>query len=185
MPMQTYRIQFRAPWPGGPQEFYYWSNVYHALVDSFDEFDLTRDTVLDVSSRMSNHDVRLDRLLITWSDTDVVVQDSGASWPANTLLIGDWPALTNTVLASFYAGGKRVGYKRYRSPIRSADMDDGYLTNSAHAFYQTTVRQLITRGTRFCNTQGVVWETSQVDRLVRMWQIRHGSKRAIRSGLYP
>lgn len=183
--MALYRaeMQYRAPWVGGPQEFYYWTNSYYFRASTFDDFDYGRDTVGDVSSRVSHFTTRLDWLRITNLTSSTVVQNSAFSWPANTLLVGDTSSIANTVLASYWKDGRRVGFNRFRSPVRDEDMVDGRLTEDAIAYYHSAANLLVIAGLQFQTAAGEVYDTVVIDPLVRMWQIRHGTKRSMRRAL--
>lgn len=180
--MTVYRmdVQLRAPWVNGPQAYYYWANSYYFDALTIDDYDYARDAALDVTSRMSNSLIRLDWFRIRVLSTGVVVQNQASLWPANTLLVGEYPALENTVYVALQIGGKQFSYKRYRSPVRKADMDGGHLTPSALLHYQTTANQLVAPGLRFCTSDGRLFDGATVSPLVHSWQMRHGTLRARR-----
>lgn len=171
-------VQMRIPWEGGPQEFYYWTNVYYGNLRDLDDFDFWRDACLDVTSRFSNHEVRLDRFLITDVADGSIVQNTASFYPANTALIGEYPALENTVYVKLMASGRQVGFKRYRSPVRLVDIDVDRLTPGALAYYESIAVILGPDANRFSTRDGVLIDDAVVSPLIHCWQLRHGTKRS-------
>jgi len=184
MAVWRFDVQLRIPWVNGPQTYYYWTNIYYADIRDFDDFDSARDDVLNITSRMSNHEVRLDWLRVTVLSTGAVIQNTSASWPANTLLVGPYAAVENTVYASLTVGGRQVSYKRWRSPVRTEDQENGRLTFDAWLYYQETSDLLVAPGRRFCTQQGEFFTGTSVSPLVHDWQMRHGTLRARRRRLH-
>jgi len=171
-------IQFRAPWPDGPQEFYYWTNIYHASIRDFTDFDLARDYVGSISANMSHYDTRLDRIRVVNLTDGSVVQNSNFSWPANTLLMGDTAGLCNTVFCRVLIAGRVVSYKRFRSPVRLVDMDGDRLTDSAFSYFDARAQAILTPEARFCTPEGDFYDQVETSPFIHGWQLRHGTRRA-------
>lgn len=171
-------IQLRAPWPEGPQEFYYWCNVYHASIRDFTDFDLARDYVGATSAAMSHEDTRLDRIRVIDLTTGSIIQNSSFSWPANTHLVGPTAGLCNTVFCRLLREGRVVSYKRFRSPVRLEDLDGDRLTDDAVSYYQAWANTMLASEARFCTAEGAFFDAVEVSPYVHAWQLRHGSRRA-------
>jgi hypothetical protein len=159
---------------------YYWTNVYYFKADTPAEFDLGRNQCGEAQSRAFCADVHWDRILITVADTGTVVQHGSFSWvPLGVLPASDSP-ITNCVLVWLYAGGRRVGYKRYRVPVPMAGMSGGLLTSDfISSYYTDGPVNLLSEG-NLCTRTGELIDNAIVDPRVHGWQIRHGTRRAER-----
>lgn len=178
MAIYKFTIQSRTPWYEGPQAFYYWSNIYYADIRNEVDYDFARDYVGNVTNRFHNSLSRLDWLLVTEYPGGDVIQDTSFTFPANTLRIGDIISLENTIYVGLYAGGKQVGFKRFRGPVRKVDHAGAYFTSSALTYYQNAANIMLTPQARFCTRDGVFFDSTKVYPKVANWQLRHGSKRA-------
>lgn len=178
MAIYRFDLQSRAPWPHGPQSFYYWTNVYYADVRDFTDYDYARDYVGSITNAMSHSDTREDFLHVIDTTDGTVIQNTNFTWPPNPLVTGPTISLENTVLAQMWSLGRLIGFKRYRVPVPVASCLDGYLTDEAWEYFNGRAQALLAPEARFCSRTGVFPDAVTVSRQIHGWQLRHGSKRS-------
>lgn len=92
------------------------------------------------------------------------------------LAAGESWSIFNTVRMTFLSGGRAVGYKRWRVPLRDIDIVDGMLSPTMYNLFNTTIGPgLITA--RICSRNGEPIDQVVVSPRVHEWQWRHGTKR--------
>jgi hypothetical protein len=162
--------------------FYYCCMVWYAFASDDAEYAHAREGAIRITSELLARNTVIWDLFVTNLDTGVVVEHSHPSWP-HPVLSGVLGTAEMTVYISLRNAGKQVSYKRVRGPVRIADCDDNNeLTDFAYDYY-VSVAGLVGAYGCFTNVHGVPIETAVVDRQVRAWQLRHGTKRRNRRRL--
>lgn len=90
--------------------------------------------------------------------------------------------LLNTARVRFTSGGKLVGYKRLRLPLQLDEIEGGRLTGSFITLLSGALATLLA-ASNLSNWKGEPVDGFDIAPDVRMWQLRHGTKRSARAVL--
>jgi hypothetical protein len=170
-------IEFRIPMSFMPDGFYYWTHTWIYDLDNppVGITSLQQISVMQHNGTLSNvQPIRLQRTTPPYSGVPfskiVSFGDHGL------LAVGESWSIFNTVRLSFWAGGKFVGYKRWRVPLRDIDIVDGKLSADIYNLFNSTIGPGLLVA-KICSRDGTPIDAVTVSPLVHMWQWRHGTKR--------
>ena len=169
-------VQYGIPAFETESGFYYCGMVWYFHADTDAEYAHAREGAIRITSEWLNVNVLIWDLFISFWPSGAVVEHSHPTWD-HPVLSGPYGPLQLTAYASLRSGGRQVGFKRIRSPLRLDDMtDDGLLTADALAYYQS-VADLVADYACFTNASGSPIENAIMSPRVHTWQLRHGTKR--------
>lgn len=170
--------QLRAPMPGQPDGYYYWSNAWivNASTDAeavtcYSWIDFYVDQMIIAACQAVRLQVKRSPGMGGVYLTVPLLNEPG-SIPNGSLGY----TLLSSVRVDFFVGEEAVGYKRWRPPLRIGDIDNGELVGSMYTFINYGMGQLASLGV-LAARDGRVIDNVRVSRRVRMWQLRHGTER--------
>jgi len=173
--------EFRFPYVENPDGYYYWTNAFYV------EQTTPIAAITSCNGRLSNivHHTCLLGVECTGHQVhtppgsgDVVYVDPGSTLAGSLSPIGVGP-LINSVHILFLAAGSVVGWKRWRVPLRTSDIDGDYIATAFWLDLQDYWSGALSSPVLRSRT-GVLIDEILVDRKIHMWQLRHGTKRRSR-----
>lgn len=180
-----YRIDFqmRSPWYGGPQEWYYWSNIWYAeAAEPVDLFQVW-DTLSIIQNNTKIEETKFDyRLTREWPSGIVHQQVPFTTQPPNTRT-GPAAGLSNVFRVDMYRGGRHVSYKLFRSPLREQDMDGYKLSTEAYTRLSGVASYMQNDFSELRAGDGLPVDSVVASPLVHGWILRHGTRRRDRRRL--
>lgn len=180
MALWTFDVQFRA-YSRPLDAAYYWTNVYYWLQgDSLSTPQSSVVSALDAftfyAARQNNVRTSYRVRCATWSyDTVTSHAVPGSLGPA----VSNWFIPWYFLLRAYDVEGQQVGYKRLRGCWAFEDVVEGQMTDALYDYINTGIVDYLTPQP-LCNVRGVPIARWEIDRALRCWQLRHGSKRAAR-----
>lgn len=177
MPYQI-DYELKVPYPGQPDGFYYWTNAW--IVNA--------STDAQASTRFTQIDNAVDGMTLqicrqVWA-TRKRAPGMGGVYSSTTLFNdpGSYPngSVGFTLLAycrvDLFVGGEKVGYKRWRMPIRNDHIIGPLFAPAVITALNTRFGNLVSAGC-LAARDGRVIDSFLVDPRVRQWQLRHGTER--------
>jgi hypothetical protein len=178
--------QVRVPYPGNEDGYYYWTNAWIvdvannvAALAAAGKIDLCHDSCM-------THAVQQVRMQLK--------QPPGMGNVYSTVSLGNEPCdfpegtsgytLLSYIRVNLYAGGRQVGYKRWRMPTRLEDIEGPYIASFPQAAIQSAFNELIEENV-LAGRDGSLITSAEVDPLLRPWQLRHGTERRNRVVIAP
>ena len=160
---------------------YYWTNVYYWLQD--DATPTPQSAVVNALDAFTFYAARQNNIRTsyrvrcsTWAyDTTTLRSVPGSLGPSVT----NWFIPWYYRLLAYDAGSNLVGYKRLRGCWAFEDVAGGQMTDELYGYISTGIADYLTPQP-LCNVRGVPMARWEIDRALRCWQLRHGSKRATR-----
>lgn len=177
MHLQWGQIELRSPYPSNPDGWYYWQNGMHWDLDNppDDNESLYWFAVWlqGVHSQVvQTHNLRV----MDPPGSNIFTIDAPLYDDPGGLIISGGYSLLQTVLVYWKVGDRRAGYTRLRVPVPANGLVGRYLAGWFYdAIYGITVEPF-EKG-RWTDHTGVPFTGFEIDPLVRMWQLRHGTKR--------
>lgn len=179
MAFYKHELQLKLSTPLVSGGVYYWTNVWYFEANTPTEFDDGEQHGILAPERMSCSDVSGDWRRLTNLTTGTVVSNGSYSYPYNPHWGPIRGPITHTLLLWLYSGNSIAGFKRIRMPVPPEAHDNGVLTATFIADYETNGVS-VNSGSLQRNRNGVLFTSSKLDPYVRGWQLRHGSKRVAR-----
>lgn len=178
MPVYQVDYQSRYPYPDNPDGYYYWTNTFYTVNTNDHDAAVSLNGVVTnlyailcltgvetLYYQIKTPPGRQAALYVdNLGDTHGLLPENGGG------------LLTNAVRAYGLIGGRQVWYKRWRVPLRAQDIDGVNIESAFHAYLEVNFAHLASYGV-VTTASGDVIEEIHVAREVRMWQLRHGTKR--------
>jgi hypothetical protein len=160
---------------------YYWTNVYYWLQDnaaSTPGSDIVNalDAFPSYAARENNIRTSFRVRCASWSyDVTTTRSEPGSYGPS----IINWFIPWYFRLLAYDADDNVVGYKRLRGCWGFEDVAEGQMVDDLYDYLRVGLDAYLTPQP-LCNVRGVPIVRWEIDRTLRNWQLRHGSKRAAR-----
>jgi hypothetical protein len=180
MHLEQYDIEYQIALPFGTG-VYYWT---HSFI-----YDLDNPPIGETSQGKIHDTSHLGTLTTTIESRAQKTQPPYSGTPYLKFVVPGHPhglipstgtfSLFDTVRMNYYAAGKYVGYKRWRTPLRAGDITDGKLSASMYGLFLGTIAPGLLAA-KICSRDGIPIDHIEVSPYVHQWQWRHGSKRRTR-----
>lgn len=186
--MEIFRIDIekRIAWPGSTSDWYYWTNTYHFVGSGPNDWVDQRDLLTDSDQGFHIDVVEQGAWKVTRLSDGVVVNElQGYEARPFVLFPGEPLGITGSLFAiGLYADGTRW-YKRYRFPVRAADLGvNGLLSDTTYNHFAPKVASA-PHTAPMTNKAGSPLVSAMLSPYVHGWQWRDGTKRRSRSVLWP
>lgn len=176
----SFEAQFRA-YDRVRDHAYYWTNCYYWLQDDalstptptiVGDLDAASWYALRQNTVRQNYRVRCS----TWA-YDVVTQSAhpGSIGPSVLSWFIPWYFLVR----GYDDSGNQVAYKRLRGCWALEDVDSGQMTDELYTYLRGYTEGYL-EPLPLCSVRGIPVVRWEVDRVLRLWQQRHGSSRVTR-----
>jgi len=179
MALHQYDFQFYGDALDG-EERYYWSQTWYSSDSSVNTTNGPTYAAL-IAFHGSLQPVGIYRNALRAQRLEPTYHDYGTFTglnPGTRAVDSPFTAL-NVARINFLNAGKVVGYKRLRLPLQMSEID-GQELEASFMFTLATALVTLMGDANLCNWHGVPFEAYRIRREVRMWQLRHGTKRRSR-----
>ena len=181
MSLWIYDSQHRAL-DRGSGNLYYWTNVFYWLQD--DAASLPSSAVVDALSTATWYAARPNNTRVSYRVRNLagsydVVTSAPEVGAYGTPSSADWFIPWCFYARGYDAGGSPIAYKRVRGCWATVDVVSNQMSDGLYAYLQYYTDHYLTP-LPLCNVRGVPIVRWEMERTLRSWQRRHGSKRAAR-----
>jgi hypothetical protein len=180
MHLEQYDIEYRIAIPFSTH-IYYWTHSFIYDLDNPPVGETSQGKIHDTShlGTLSNvFESRAQKTQPPYSGTPYLKFNVPGA-PHGLIPVGESWSLFDTVRMNYYASGRYVGYKRWRTPLRSEDSVNGVLSSFMLGLFTGTIAPGLLAA-KICSREGLPIDHIEVSPLVHQWQWRHGSKRRTR-----
>jgi hypothetical protein len=185
MPVVQLSWQFRHPYPGNPDGYYYWTQKLYANPADPTDFPSYVGALEEPYFTWHLFKTQINRLRITMPPGSNTVLENAFAFNHNGNNTRDLPTiLQNVARANLWVGTQYVGYKLLRGMIGTEEITNGEIGFGIWFALQTYWGPaLIDAG--LTTSDGTPIDRIEVDRQIHHWQLRHGTKRRQRVVIAP
>lgn len=184
MALGRWDIQFRTPYAGNPDGYYYWTNTFYVDVPDPAHAGPAIARLIEGYTIVNFYAIERNwhRLAVPPGHTPYIFDSSMANQHGNTTLTDPF-ILENVARVHFFAGDEYVGYKLLRGTVAENEVTDGVLSSGAvdriennltFYWFQDDLR----------THEGVVIDSLVCDPFIHHWNLRHGTKRRERGVIH-
>jgi len=162
--------------PGG---YYYWTNVYYLNIFDFSSYIQMRQHMQSKERLIHTTDVQFMGYQVHQPPGrgNVIEQISYTTLGTGLIPSEGQYSILDVFRWTFWTADDRPTYRLQRMPIRPSDVEGGKLTPSGQFWSQASANDLLIGG-KAKNSYGETLVRATVAQEARMWQQRHGTKRA-------
>jgi len=158
---------------------YFWTNCFYYENLSSDPFSGDYYSAIIEAVHAGTLDtVNRPAVRVTNTTTGHVHSIVTIPWVGAIPADGEAGSLTNTLRLVAWGGGRQVGYKLWRVPLRLSDFEGGQLTPTLAGVIADGLLTWL-NSVQLCSEVGNPIDEWTCDNVLHSWQLRHGTKRRI------